>query len=192
MPLNTKRFSTFVLVAAACFAFAVAPVAAKKKPTRPVIEKFEATGTGGGVLTFDIEEFSTDEELQALREAYAKGGEDAVDDASHKMEKGLVWIENEAYPIRVIRTESRSDVRTFNIVALAADRIVGETGGQTFIGHRGYPFSFVQLQVDPQGSGRGEEIPFAAVVFDKQGRINVKPMGAGAAIALSKVHAVNP
>jgi hypothetical protein len=163
----------------------VAPLAASKKPAKPVIEKFEATATGLGVLAFDIGEFSSDQDLQELRQAYEKGGEDALRHAARTMEKGLVRFEAQAYPMRIVRAESHGGLRTFNILAVAVEGNV--TLVEPFIDHDGYPFSFIQLQVDQQGKGRGEVIRFAAVVFDKQGRIEVTSMRAGKAIALTNV-----
>jgi hypothetical protein len=66
---------------------------------------------------------------------------------------------------------------------------------QEFIGHRGYPFTFIQLQIDRQGQGRGQRVSFAKIVFDNKGAIDVEPMavgtGANSAMPLANVHAVS-
>jgi hypothetical protein len=63
------------------------------------------------------------------------------------------------------------------------------------MGHCGYPFAFIQLQTNPEGKGKGQEIPFAAVVFNQQGTIDIKPMAAGSganlAMPIANVHAVS-
>ncbi len=192
---QVKRLAMFLLLGAGCFLVGVAPGVAKRKSAKPIIETFEATVTGSGILRFEIEEFSTDQDIQELSQAYAKGGEEAVESALGKIEKGYSWVRNQAYPITVARSASAGGVRTLNIVAVAADRIRGDTGGEVSIGHRGYPFTFFQLQIDQQGKGKGQEIPFAKITFDNKGRINVDPMtvgsGANAAIPLADVHAVS-
>ena len=80
------------------------------------------------------------------------------------------------------------------IVADAADRIMRDVGGMVLIGHKGYPFSFTLLRLDQQGKGVGEELPFAAVTFNKQGIIDIKSMpvgsGANSAIRLQGAHVV--
>ena len=59
------------------------------------------------------------------------------------------------------------------------------------IGHRGYPFAFTQLSIDDQGKGVGQQIPFAAITFNKQGIIDIKsmPVGSGT-VRLVNVHTV--
>lgn len=189
-----KRLALLALLGTGCLLVGVVPGVAKK-PAKPTIETFEATASGVGVLRFEIEEFSTDQDIQELAQKYARGGEDAVESALGKIEKGRSLVRNETYPIRVVLSASRDGVRTLNIVAVAADRIVGDLGGQVSIGHRGYPFSFVLLKIDQQGKGSGQEVPFAAIQFNKEGGLRVKPMevgsGANAAIPLANVHAVS-
>jgi hypothetical protein len=189
-----KQLAALALLGTGCL-IGVLPSLATKRPAKRVIEVFEATASGIGILRFEIEEFSTDQDIQELAQAYGKGGEDAVESASGKIEKGHWLMRNQAYPITVVRSTTEGGIRTINIVAVAADRVVGDLGGQTFIGHRGYPFAFFHLRIDQEGKGNGQEVPFAAVVFNKQGAIDVSPMavgsGANVAIPLANVHAVN-
>jgi hypothetical protein len=97
-----------------------------------------------------------------------------------KIENGIYWVQGEAYPIRVARSASDGGTRTLNLIAVAPDRIVKwGSGGQEFIGHRGYPFTFIQLQIDRQGQGRGQKVSFAKIVFDNKGAIDVEPMAVG-------------
>jgi hypothetical protein len=179
-----KRLAVLALLGTGCLLVGVVPGVTQKKSAKPIIETFEATNAiSCGVLRFEIEEFSTDQDIQELAQAYAKGGEDAVESALGKMEMGHFWVRNEAYPIRVVRSASEGGVRTLIIVAVAADRVVG-------------PFTFIYLQIDQQGKGRGQEFPFATVLFDKEGGIDVKNMGGGSGatpdeIPLVNVHAVS-
>jgi hypothetical protein len=178
-----KRLAVFALLGTGCLLVGVVPGVAKKKPAKPIIETFEAANAiSCGVLRFEIEEFSTDQDIHELAQAYAKGGEDAVESALGKMEKGRFWVRNEAYPIRVVRSATPGGVRTLNIVAVAADRVVG-------------PFTFIYLQIDQQGKGRGQEFPFATILFRKDGDIDVMSMSGGSGatpeIPLVNVHAVS-
>ncbi len=188
-----KRLAVLALLGAGCLLVGVVPGVAEKKPPKPIIETFEAT-VSGVVQRFEIEEFSTDQDIQELAQAYAKGGEDAVESALGKIEKGRSWVRAEAYPIRVVRSASEGGVRTLNIVAVAEDRL-WSLNGQMFIAHRGYPFTFIRLQIDQQGKVTGQEIRFAAILFDKKGSINIKPMVVGSvantAIPLANIHAVS-
>jgi len=186
----------FVLLATECLIVGVEPGLAKKKVAKPIIEVFEATVAGGEVLRFEIEEFSTDQDVQELAKAYAKGGKDAVESALGKVEKGHCFIRHDSYSIRLVQSVSQEDgTRAIYITADAADRVVGDLGGQVFIGHKGYPFSFTQLRLDQQGKGAGQQVPFAAITFNKQGIIDIKSMqvgtGASSIIRLASVHTMS-
>jgi hypothetical protein len=187
------RLAVLLLLGTGCLLVGVVPGVAKKKPSKPIIETFEATAPGGEVLRFEIEEFSTDQDVQELAKVYAKGGKDVVESALGKIEKGRFLVRQESYPIRLVQSASQGGTRTVFIIADAADRVVGDLGGQVFIGHRGYPFTFVQLRMDQQGKGIGQQVPFAAITFNKQGVIDIKsmPVGSGAGIRLANVHAVS-
>lgn len=189
-----KRLAIMALIGTVGLLLGVAPGLAKKKPSKPIVETLEASLPDGRVLRFEIEEFSTDQDVQELGQMYSKGGKDSVEKALNKTEKGLSWMQNDVYPIRMVQSVSQGGMRNLFIVADAADRIEGDLGGRVFIGHRGYPFSFIQLLIDSQGKGKGQEIPFAAVVFNKQGQLKLDPMPVGAGpipIALINVHTVS-
>jgi hypothetical protein len=188
-----RRLAVSLLLGAGCLLVGVAPGVTKKKPSKPIIETFEATAPGGEVLRFEIEEFSTDQDVQQLAKVYAKGGKDAVEGALGKSEKGRFLLRQESYPIKLVHSASQGGTRTVFITADAADRVVSDFGGQGIIGHRGYPFTFVQLRMDQQSKGTGQLVPFAAIAFNKQGVIEIKSMpfgSGGAGIQLANVHAV--
>ena len=80
-----KRLAVLALLGTGwCLLVGVVPDLAQKKPAKPIIESFEATANGVGVLRFEIEEFSTDQDIQERAKAYAKGGQDAVEGALGK------------------------------------------------------------------------------------------------------------
>jgi len=190
-----KRLAVLILLGISCLLLGAMPLVGKKKTDKPVIETFEAVAAGNQVMTFEIQDFSTEEEIQGLAQEYAKGGADAVEGALGKVEKGRFWVHNSAHPIRIVRSSSDGGIRTLNIVAVAADRIVTGLGEHISIGHRGYPFTFVHLRIDQQGNGQGQFVPFAAIAFSKQGKIDVKTatLGSGAndTIPITHVHAVS-
>jgi len=184
----------FALLGQVCLLVVAVPCLAKKKSPKPIIETFEATMLGGEALRFEIEEFSTDQDIQELAKAYAKGGKDDVERALQNVEKGRYRIRHESYPIRLVQSASQGGTRIVNIIAGAADRVVGDLGGSVSIGHRGYPFAFTQLRIDQQGKGVGQQVPFAAITFNKQGIIDIKSMpvgsGANSSVRLVDVHTV--
>jgi len=161
---------------------------------KPIIETFEARIPGGERLRFEIEELSTDQDVQELAKTYAKGGKDEVERDLRKLEKGRYFIHDESYAIRLVRSISQNGTRSVFIIADAADRVTGNDGGMVFIGHRDYPFAFTLLRLDQQGKGGGQQVPFAVVTFNKQGIIEIKSMpvglGGNSAIRLEDAHAV--
>jgi hypothetical protein len=44
------------------------------------------------------------------------------------------------------------------------------------VGHRGYDYSVIQLEVDEKGNGKGLLYPYCNVVFNKQGGLVIKPI----------------
>ena len=188
-----QRNATFLLLSLYLVA-TVVTCPAKKKSPKPIIEIFEASVPGGETLRFEIEEFSTDQDIEELAKTYNKGGKDDVERDLRKVEKGRYVIHDTSYAIRLVRSISQNGTRSVFIVADAADRIMGDVGGMVFIGHKGYPFAFTLLRLDQQGKGVGQQMPFAAVTFNKQGVIDVKsmPLGSGAnsAIRLAGAHVV--
>jgi tetratricopeptide (TPR) repeat protein len=170
------------------------PYPATTKSRKPIIETFEARMPGGERLRFEIEEFSTDQDVQELAKTYAKGGKDDVERDLRKLEKGRYLIHDESYAIRLVRSTSQNGTRSVFIIADAADRVTGDVGGMVFISHRSYPFAFTQLRLDLQGRGLGHQVPFAAVTFNKQGIMDIKSMlvgsGANSAIRLVDAHSV--
>ncbi len=130
---------------------AVVPGAAKKKPAKPIIESFEATLVGHGMLRFEVEEYSTDEDVQELARSYAKGGIDALESSLDKSEKGRYRYElfqinlgniRQVYPIRLVRSTTEGAFRILYIVADAADWVyAGVPARPQEMGHYGYPCS---------------------------------------------------
>lgn len=178
-----KRFAALAL--GVCLV-AVVPGAAKKKPAKPIIETFEATLPGHGVLRFEVEEYSTDQDVQELAQAYVKGGIATLESTLNKSEKGRYRYElfqinfgniRQVYPIRLIRSTSEGGFRMLYIIADAADWVyAGAPARPQEIGHYGYPYTVVQVRIDPNGKGVGEQVPLAAIFFNKQGTIAINPM----------------
>lgn len=165
---------------------------AKKKPEEPVQESFVAnflSASGNApYLTIAIQEFSTADEVQQLAQSYAHGGEDSLRSALGKSKKGYFTLgSSQTVRLRMIQAQPMGTGRRLTFVGEAPDTFFpGESPGaassgsmgprMTMVGHRGYDYSVIQLQVDDQGNGKGLIYPYCNVVFDKQGELVVKPM----------------
>ena len=184
-----KRLLIPTILCVTYLVFGVGATSAKKKPEKPIQEQFEATISpmiSPRSMTIAIEEFSTNDEMQAIAQAFAKGGEDAVESSMRKIKKGYYQIERgEVMPIELIQLKSAAGVRSLGIVGEASDRFQGTSPDKVFIGHRGYPYTFIEIEVDQQGNGKGLMIPFAKLVFNKQGQMVVEPMEVGTGIHAS-------
>lgn len=194
------------LVVGLSLLISVLPGVAKKKPRKPVIESFEATLPGHAVLGLEVEEFSTDQDVQELAEAYAKGGKEAVEHSLERSEKGRYRYQlfqmtsnpNTAHPIRFIQSATHGGIRSVFIIADADDStfvVDPYRAGPAYmarISHHGYPFSVIELRIDEQGKGTGRQVPFVAIVFNKQGVIDVDPMfgPVNGMVHLANVHTV--
>jgi len=194
-----RKRMTIMMLCAMCFASGVGSGSAKKKPEKPVLERFEANVVppvlGADTISIAIEEFSTDADVQELAQTFGKGGEDAVEGALGKVKKGCLQMAyHEQTPIRVIQERSESGFRRLSIVGVASDSIYGPGASQGFYGHRGYEFSYIEIAVDAQGNGKGLMVPFAQLAFDQQGRMKAMPMAArtgnSATASLVNLHSV--
>ena len=185
-----------------CLAFLVAGfnvVFGKKKPEKPALDQFEANISPpmGNFSTISIvlEEYSTPEEVHGLADIFAKGKQDALDNALGKMKKGFFRYGGAmGMPIMMVEQKTEPGFRRLTIAGKALDTVNTEFGGQTIIGHRGYPYTCIEIDVNDQGQGKGTLIPFANLVFNQAGRIVAKPMsslsGNSQAVQLLKVHSV--
>jgi hypothetical protein len=164
---------------------------AKEKGQKPVQERFEATMnpsvSDDRSLSLAIEEFSSDAEVEDLKRSFAQGGEEALWRTLHRMKKGYFTMgSGQTMPIRVLQSSSAGGSRRLNIIGEAPTLFRGVSGSVS-IGHRGYPYTWIQLAVDEQGNGKGTLIPFANIVFNKEGRMEIVSMKSGS-IQLLSVH----
>jgi hypothetical protein len=164
-----------------CLLLGVGAAFAKKKAEKPVRERFEATMSpalsSDNSVSIAIEEFSTDEEVQDLAQAFARGGEDSLEKALGKIKKGYFRTgAGQTMPLLIVQSSSEGAVRRLNILGRAPTVFGGAGDTQVSIGHRSYPYTCIQLEVDEKGDGTGLLVPFANVVFNQQGRMVIKPM----------------
>jgi len=173
--------------------FGLSGTFAKHKAEVPALERFEAGMSQplgeSTSLSVEVEAFSSDAEVEALRQSFGKGGEDALLSAFHRTTKGHFTMgSGTRMPIRALQSSSGGGVRRLNIIGEAPTVFPGARGFVS-MGHRGFPYTFIQLAVDDQGKGKGTLIPFAKVVFDKEGRLQVISMSVDN-IQLVNVHSV--
>jgi len=181
-----KRQITFVMLGVA-FGFAgVSTVSAKKKP---VIERIEARIAPISVsvgldshVTIVIYEYSTDQELQDLAQAFARRGKDALESALGKMKKGYMQVPGvyDELPVEVAESKSLGAIRRLTIVAERGQSNLATRSMQIDNLGQEYPFTCAQLEFDEQGNGKGEIVVYAKLGFDSAGemtinRWNVKP-----------------
>ncbi len=164
---------------------------AKKKAEKPVQERFEATIappiSDDNSLQVAIEEFSTDEEVQNLAQAFARGGEDALWKVLHGTKKGYFTMgSGQTMPISTIESISAGGTRKLNIIGEAPSIFRG-VNGSVSIGHNGYPYTWIGFVVDEQGNSKGSLIPYANIRFNKEGRMEIISMKS-ANIQLVNVH----
>ena len=157
---------------------------AKEKGQKGVQERFDASIipplSSNNSLSVAIQEFSSEEEVQDLARTFAQGGKDGLDKALAKIKKGYFIVAGGlSMPLLVITSSSDGTVRRLNLIGLAPTHFEGEFGGSVSVGHRGYPYTYIQLEIDEQGNGKGRMVLYASVTFDPQGRTMIKPMARG-------------
>jgi hypothetical protein len=176
-----KRPRISAVVCVACLVLVAGGAFAKKKEKGVAQEHFAATifpaGQSNSTLSLTIERYSTDEEMKELAQAFTTGGEKALAKALGRMNKGHFRMgDGETKQLLVIQSSSAGAVRRLSMLGYAPTVFSGQLGGQVSIGHRGYDYTYIQLEVDDEGKGTGLLVPFGSVAFGEQGQIVVKPM----------------
>ncbi len=176
-----KRPAILAILCVTCLVFDGGLSLGKKKAEEPVQERFEATISpaisSNNRLSVAIREFSTDQEVQGLAQTFAEGGEGALGKTLGKIKKGQFRIGNEqSMSLVMVTSSSEGPVRRLSLIG-RAPTVFGEGfGGSVSTGNRGFPYTYIQLEVDDQGNGKGMLILYANLTFDPQGRTSLKPM----------------
>ena len=176
-----KKPAILAILCVACLVLIAGWSFGKKKAEKPVQERFEATISpaisSNNRLSVAIQEFSADQEVQELARTFAAGGEGALGKTLGKIKKGHFRIGNEqTTPLVMVTSSSDGSRRRVSLIG-KAPTVYGEGfGGSVSTGNRGFPYTYIQLEVDEQGNGEGMIILYVNLSFDPQGRISLKPM----------------
>jgi hypothetical protein len=179
-----KRQITSAMLGVACLVGGVSTVPAKKKP---VVERIEAriypppVNLPNGGVTVVIYEYSTDQELQDLAQAFAKRGKDGLGSALGKMKKGYMEVPGAGeLPVELAESKSEGAIRRLTIVAERGQAVSATRSMQIDNLGQEYPFTCVQLEFDAEGNGKGEIVLYAKLGFNSAGQMtierwNIKP-----------------
>lgn len=150
----------------------------------PAPQRFEGrmaalSGPGAGgtaYMTFHVDRYATDPEVQALAQVLGEQGEEALLKAVTATEPGG-WVRvgnGLRYHLRVIRSMQTPE----------GLMMVGITDRPIQFGEvvrskrsREYAFGWVQILFDENGKGEGGLIPTAKIEFDEEGRLVVESFG---------------
>lgn len=197
MEVPVKRVIVSTLLFVTCVVFALDASLAKKKPGKHVQEEYVANLgpllLGASTVSFGIEDFTTDEEMQGLAQTFAQRGAEGIETALRKGRKGYFKLGNyEPNDIVLAMVTSTDGVRRLGIVGIAPNRFLaaGPVQTETSFGYAEYPWTFIQVEVDKQGNGKGSIIPLAKVVFNEQGKMVVKLLATSNIPRLVNVHLV--
>lgn len=153
----------------------------KDKNDKPDQERFEAymnpSITSNNRVSMTIWEFSSDQEMQALAQTFAQGGGKALEKALDEINKGRFRIGDErTMSLFIVTSSQEGETRKLNLIGKAPSIFVPGYGGSGTTEHRGFPYTFIQLQLDGRGHGTGVLVLYADLTFDAQGRISLKAM----------------
>lgn len=150
----------------------------------PVPQRYEGrmaalSGPGAGgtaYMTFHVDRYATDSEVQALAQILGEQGEEALLKSITALDPGG-WIKvgnGLRYNFRVVRAMQTPE----------GQMLVGITDrpiqfGEVVRGTRSrqYTFGWVQILFDENGKGEGGLIPTAKIEFDEENRLVVESFG---------------
>ena len=200
--------SPMILLTGIAFPLAVAVVSlAAKEHGKPILETYSAKvvpaaqkgkGVSGGVpdqnyrlsgvqmydiVEARIQEFSTDQEVADLAQAFREGGDKALEKAFKKSKKGYFKI-GQSFETDILyvtlnkaapdASGSEGPVRILGIVGKVPDTLSIDT--QTGLNAPRYTYTYIELRVNEQGQGTGLLVVSAFVNFDEQSRPIIKPL----------------
>jgi hypothetical protein len=192
--MKKQIISTAVLVTLLLLGFSTGD--AKKKPEEPVRESFVANiegFPGSPSLTVAIQDFSTDDEMRELAQSFARGGVDALRNAMGNSRKGYFKLgSSETTRLRIIQAQPVGVGRRLLLVGEAPRAFfpggtaqdAGPAPRLVEVGHGGYNYSAIQLEVDAQGNGKGIMYSSCKVGFNKQGQLAITPMEASSPLTV--------
>jgi hypothetical protein len=196
MEADMKKHIISMAMLAALLLLGSCTADAKKKPEAPVRESFGANVegmAGSPSLTVAIQEFSTDEEVQQLAQSFARGGEDSLLSALGKSNKGYFRLQSsETTRLRIIQAHPTAAGRRLLLVGEAPRAFspggtaqnAGPAPRMVMVGHGGYNYTAIQLDVDQQGNGKGLMYISCKVGFNEQGQLVITPMTASSPLSV--------
>jgi hypothetical protein len=162
-------------------AFAVTfGIAAVLTAQQPHGEQFTATiasleGGGTAPAVIHIDHYSSDADVEKLKDLLANKGPDALRDALWDLEAGYIRVGGGlGYPIAVAR--SKPDGKGGRLVRLMLDRPISFRELANNTRSVDYPFTYLEFQLDSAGKGQGKMIA-AAKVSLSGGTVDIESLG---------------
>jgi hypothetical protein len=119
-------------------------------------------GGGTAPVVIHIDHYSSDQEVANLKGILAAKGPDALRDALWNLEAGYIRVKGGlGYPVAVARSKPESDGG--RVVRLMIDRPISFREAANNLRSMDYPFSYIEIHLDPSGKGDGKLIAAAKV-----------------------------
>ncbi len=142
-------------------------------------------GIGPTRFALQLDEFSTDEEVQKLATTLTEEGSRALQREMHALDLGWLRIDGSvAVPVAVARS---IDVEGGRIVRVLIDRPISffEVWNRPRIAD--YPMTILEIQVDEEGRGQGTLIAAAQLEINEEGSLEVESLGGWQSFRLRNV-----
>ena len=141
-----------------------------------------AMGTGGAVgaksmqFSFNIKEFTSDEQLQKYAALLKEKGQDALRRALEKENIGQIRpAARVGNPIAIARKRQTESGSVITIVTARQMPFIEVYNSGRSVD---YPFGFLQVQLDAKGQGMGKIMAAAKIRFDKKkGKYEIESFG---------------
>ena len=140
--------------------------------------------TGGAIprgtstyITIHVDKYTPDSEVQRLAKILATKGQDALIQAMWD-EKSVGYVKIGSalgYQVAVIRSLPGKDGG--RIIRVVTDRPIQFVEVMRSLRSRDYPFGLIELELGPDGRGKGVMVAAAKMEFDENGRLNITSYG---------------
>jgi hypothetical protein len=157
-----KRAKRLTVCVASLISLLALPVLAEDRFSAVVVESAADTGRSATApVLIHVEEWSTDQQVQNLAGILKQKGPDGLREALWNLEAGWIRVGGGlGYPIAVARSKKTDKGRH---IVLMTDRPIQFFEVWNSARSLDYPFTYIELDLGPDGKGEGKFIPAAKV-----------------------------
>ncbi|MEW6212365.1 MAG: hypothetical protein AB1631_28830 [Acidobacteriota bacterium] len=172
--MTKRKFASLILMLYCAVTALGLPAAkgAKEVYTGSVVDTSGFRRTGTAFITITIDQYTTDDEMRQLEEAYSSDKQSGLLKAMRKMKKGTVQITGSlGYRIHAARQITTKDG---SALLVAFERPISWLEARSASSSLDYPFAVIEIEFDEKGKGEGTLHAAAKIKISEANEVKVE------------------